>query len=132
MLNLYPMPPITKKGRVIAFDFDGVVAKYNGFVSPDDVQEPIAETIKAMRLLKEKGYRILIHSTRGNKFLKDYCERFAIPVDFINRNPEMKGENPGKPIAWVYVDDRSVLYTGQSAETLVSEIENFKAYWQTD
>ena len=43
---------------------------------------------------------------------------------------EREGDNPGKPIAFVYVDDRAVCYKGQSAEDLVSEIENFKAYWQ--
>ncbi|OGG36712.1 hypothetical protein A2110_00030 [Candidatus Jorgensenbacteria bacterium GWA1_54_12] len=119
-----------KKGKIIAFDFDGVVAQYNGFVSHDDVQEPIAETIKAMNLLKEKGFRILIFSTRGTEFLKKYCERFSIPADFINDNPEMRGENPGKPVAWLYVDDRAIRYIGQTAETLVSEIEQFKAYWK--
>ena len=119
-----------KKGKIIAFDFDGVVAQYNGFVSHDDVQEPIAETIKAMNLLKEKGFRILIFSTRGTEFLNKYCERFSIPADFINDNPEMRGENPGKPVAWLYVDDRAIRYIGQTAETLVSEIEQFKAYWK--
>lgn len=119
-----------KKGRIIAFDFDGTIAKYNGFISHHDIQEPIAETVKAIRLLKEKGFRILIHSTRGDKFIRKYCEKFSIPVDFINHNPEMQGENPGKPIAYLYVDDSVIRYTGQSAETLVSEVENFKAYWK--
>lgn len=121
----------TKKGRIIAFDFDGTIARYHGFVSHDDVQEPIPETVKAMRMLKEKGYRILIHSTRGNEFLKNYCEKFSIPFDFINDNPEMRGENPGKPIAYVYVDDSVIRYTDQSAEELVSEIINFKAHWRS-
>ncbi|MFA5099154.1 MAG: hypothetical protein WC461_03030 [Candidatus Paceibacterota bacterium] len=124
------MEPEIKKEKIIAFDFDGVIAKYNGFVSHNDVQEPIAETIKAMHLLKEKGFRILIYSTRGDEFLKKYCEDFSVPFDFINRNPEMEGENPGKPVAYLYVDDRVIPYTGQSAETLVSEIENFKVYWK--
>jgi hydroxymethylpyrimidine pyrophosphatase-like HAD family hydrolase len=119
-----------KKGRIIAFDFDGVIAQYNGFVSHNDVKEPIVETKKAIEILKKKGYRILIYSTRGDEFLKNYCERFSIPFDFINRNPEMEGENPGKPVAYAYVDDRSILYTDQSAENLVSEIENFKAHWE--
>lgn len=92
------MEQTIKKGRIIAFDFDGVIAQYNGFVSHSDAQEPIEETVKAMRLLKEKGYRILIHSTRGDEFIKKYCEKFSIPFDFINNNPEMQGENPGKPI----------------------------------
>jgi len=119
-----------KKPRIIAFDFDGVIASYSGFVAKDDVKEPIGEVIKAITVLKEKGYEILLHSTRGDEFLKKYCEQFSIPVDYINRQPHREGENPGKPIAFVYVDDRAICYKGQSAEELVSEIVNFKAYWQ--
>ncbi|MDO8523765.1 MAG: hypothetical protein Q7R74_00880 [bacterium] len=114
---------------VVAFDFDGVLASYHGFVAKDDVQEPNIEVIKAIKLLKEKNFKILLHSTRGDEFLKMYCEKFSIPVDYINRQPHREGENPGKPIAFVYVDDRAICYKGESAETLVSEILNFKPYW---
>ncbi|MFA6415076.1 MAG: hypothetical protein WC217_02970 [Candidatus Paceibacterota bacterium] len=115
---------------IIAFDFDGVLAQYNGFVAKDDVQEPNSEVVMAINLLKEKGCKILLHSTRGDEFLKTYCERFSIPVDYINRQPHKEGENPGKPIAFVYVDDRAICYKGQSAEDLTSEILNFEPYWK--
>jgi len=118
------------KGKIIAFDFDGVIAKYTGFVSPEDIKEPIPEVVETIKTLKEKGYRILIHSTRGDEFLEKYCKKFSIPFDFINHNPEIQGENSGKPIAYVYVDDRAIQYNGQSAKELVSEIENFKVYWR--
>jgi hypothetical protein len=62
--------------------------------------------------------------------LKKYCEDNNIPVDYINRNPETEGKNPGKPIAYVYIDDRAVCYRGQSTEQLVEEILKFKSYWQ--
>ena len=115
---------------VIAFDFDGVIAQYSGFVAKDDVQEPNAEVIKAIHLLKEKGCKILLHSTRGDEFLKKYCERFSVPVDYINHRPDVAGDNPGKPIAFVYVDDRNICYKGEDAETLVKEICNFTPYWR--
>jgi len=121
---------MTKKSRVFAFDFDGVISQYNGFVSTAHVGEPIAEVVKAIKQLKENGHKILIHSTRGDVLLKKYCEDHNIPFDYINKNPNLEGENTGKPIAFVYVDDRAVRYTGQSSETLVNELENFKAYWQ--
>ncbi len=117
--------------RIIAFDFDGVIATYNGFVAKDDVKEPNTEVVKAITLLRDQGYQVLIHSTRGDEFLKRYCEQYAIPYDFINRQPYREGENPGKPIAYVYVDDRAICYRGESAESLVSEITNFKAWWQS-
>ena len=115
---------------IIAFDFDGVLATYNGFVAKDDIQEPNPEVVKAITLLKEKGCQILLHSTRGDEFLKMYCEKFSIPVDYFNRQPHREGENPGKPIAFVYVDDRAICYKGQNAEELTSEILNFEPYWQ--
>lgn len=116
--------------RVIAFDFDGVLATYSGFVAKDDIKAPNPEVIQAIETLRAQGYKILIHSTRGDEFLQKYCEQFSIPFDYINRRAEREGENPGKPIAFVYVDDRAVCYKGQSAAELVSEIVNFKAYWQ--
>lgn len=114
---------------VIAFDFDGVIAQYHGFVAKDDIQEPSVEVVRAIKLLKEKGCKILIHSTRDDAFLKMYCEKFAISIDYINRRPDLESENPGKPIAFVYVDDRAICYKGEDAETLVSEILNFKPHW---
>ncbi len=114
---------------IVAIDFDGVLATYNGFVAKDDIKEPNPEVVKAIRLLKEKNFYILIHSTRGNEFIKMYCEKFSIPVDYINRQPHREGENPGKPIAFVYVDDRAICYKGEDAETLVDEIIRFKPYW---
>ncbi|MEI6420273.1 MAG: hypothetical protein WCO30_01440, partial [bacterium] len=71
-----------------------------------------------------------IYTTRGDEFIEQYCKENEIPVDYINRNPEKEGNNPGKPIASVYVDDRNVCYKGQSTEELVDEIENFKPYWR--
>jgi capsule polysaccharide export protein KpsC/LpsZ len=115
---------------VIAFDFDGVIASYHGYVAKNDVQEPIAEVVKAIKLLKERNFKILIHSTRGDEFLKKYCEQFSIPFDYINHRPDREGENSGKPIAFAYVDDRAICYKGENAETLVSGIVNFKPYWQ--
>lgn len=123
-------PEQKPKTRTVAFDFDGVIAQYSGFVAKDHSTEPIEETVKAIRILKEKGFKILIHSTRGDEFLKNYCEQRDIPFDYINRRPDKQGENPGKPVAYVYVDDRSICYTGQKAEKLVEEIDTFKAYWE--
>ncbi len=119
-----------KKSRPYAFDFDGVIAEYEGFKGPEHSGKPIEAVVNAMRMLKEEGHKIIIYSTRGEEMLKKYCAENNIPVDYINHNPELEGENKGKPIAYVYIDDRTVCYKGQSAEQLVEEIRNFKAYWQ--
>lgn len=113
-----------------AFDFDGVIAETKGFKSAEYTGKPIDEVVKAIRILKNNGHKILIHSTRGNELLKKYCTKHDIPVDYYNHNPNVEGENPGKPIAFVYVDDRAVRYKGQTAEKLVKELEDFKVYWK--
>jgi capsule polysaccharide export protein KpsC/LpsZ len=83
-----------------------------------------------MKILREKRFKILIYSTRGDAFLKKYCQDNNIPVDYINHRPDKQGENPGKPIAAVYVDDRAVCYKGQKAEELVDQITNYKSHWE--
>ncbi|MEK9172948.1 MAG: hypothetical protein AAB594_00040 [Patescibacteria group bacterium] len=118
------------KKRVYAFDFDGVIAEYSGFQGIHHTEKPKEEVVKAIRQLKSEGHRILIYSTRGNELIQKYCADHDIPIDYINRNPEREGENPGKPIAYVYVDDRAICYRDQSAEKLVEEIKNFKAHWE--
>lgn len=115
---------------VIAFDFDGVIASYDGFVSKENIKEPNLEVIRAMKLLQEKGCKVLIHSTRGDEFLRKYCEQFSVPFDYINHRPDKEGDNPGKPVAFVYIDDRAICYKGENAETLISEIKNFKPHWE--
>lgn len=114
----------------IAFDFDGVIAHYNGFTGDENVGEPNEEVVSVIRQLKEHGCTIIIHSTRGNDVLRNYCNTHNIPVDFINENPTLEGRNRGKPIATVYVDDRALNYHGQTADALLAEIKNFKVYWK--
>jgi hypothetical protein len=118
------------KTRPYAFDFDGVIAKYDGFKGVDHLGEPNEAVVAAIRKLSALGNKIIIYSTRGEEQLKEYCELHNIPVDYYNRNPEKEGVNIHKPIAYVYVDDRAVCYRGQSTDELVDEILNFKAYWQ--
>lgn len=120
------------KLRTYAFDFDGVMAKYEGFKGTDHFGEPNETVITVIRQLSLMGHKIVIYSTRGEDSLRKYCLENNIPVDYFNRNPELEGENPGKPIAYVYIDDRTVCYRGQSTEELLEEILQFKAYWENE
>ncbi len=120
------------KNEFIAFDFDGVIAEYHGFKGETNEERPIEEVAKSIRTLKEKGCKIIIYSTRGEDFIKKYCEKHNIPVDYINNNPKFENANDGKPVAQVYVDDKTVSYQGQKAEDLIEQILNFKSYWDKD
>lgn len=118
------------KSKCFAFDFDGVIATYDGFKGANHAEKPNEEVVAVIRKIKDLGHKVLIHSTRGDDFLREYCEKNLIPFDYINRRPDKEGENPGKPIAFVYIDDRAVTYKGQNSEKLLEELLNFKAYWE--
>ena len=119
------------KTKTFAFDFDGVISEYDGvFKGHEVVGKPLPEVVKAIRILKDQGHKILLYSTRGNGVLKKYCEEHNIPVDYYNENPEYKTRNPGKPVASVYIDDRALLYKGQTAKELVKELTDFKVYYK--
>lgn len=121
------------KPKTFAFDFDGVVSKYDGVFKGDEkVDQPRPEIVKAIKILKKQGHKILIYSSRSSKVLKKYCQKHKIPVDYYNLNPNYKTGNPGKPVASVYVDDRAICYQGQSAEKLVKEINSFKVYYSKE
>ncbi|MFA6254352.1 MAG: hypothetical protein WC640_03875 [Candidatus Paceibacterota bacterium] len=119
-----------KKVHSYAFDFDGVIAQYDGFKGHDHFGEPNEPVVETIRQLKGQGHRIIIYSTRSSESLQKYCEEHRIPVDYYNENPTKVGQNPHKPIAYVYIDDRTVCYRGQSTEQLIDEISKFKAYWE--
>lgn len=119
------------KIRTFAFDFDGTLTKYDGnFKGHDTVDKPRTEVIRAIHLLKNQGHKIIIYSTRSNKVLKKWCEKYNVPVDYYNENPEYKTGNKGKPVASVYIDDRAYCYRGQTAEQLVEELNVFKVFYQ--
>jgi hydroxymethylpyrimidine pyrophosphatase-like HAD family hydrolase len=109
----------------ICFDFDGVIASYNGWKGFDVLGKPQIEVIKAIRKLKDMEYCITILTTRLDtptirKWLKDN----EVPFDSINSNAHNPPNTSQKPIYHAIIDDRAINYKGQSMEKLVSEIDN--------
>ncbi|MBI3261489.1 hypothetical protein HYZ64_03935 [Candidatus Berkelbacteria bacterium] len=116
------------KHHTFAFDFDGLIAQYDGFKGTDHIGEPIKEVVEAIKVLKNQGHKIIVYSTRDSKQLQQYCKKYQIPIDYFNENPEVKSGG-NKPVPYAYVDDRTVLYKNQNAKQLVEELNNFKPYW---
>ena len=74
------------KKRTFAFDFDGVVAQYDGiFRGAEHLSKPHKEVVRAIRALKKEGHKTLIYSTRGTEILKKYCKKYNIPIDYFNK-----------------------------------------------
>ena len=109
--------------QTLLFDFDGVIAKYDGWKGFDVFGEPNEKIIEAMHKLKDK-YAIVIFTTRpATEKMIQWLEKNNVPYDDINRN----GHNPimtsVKPISVAIIDDRAINYHGQEADKLIEEVE---------
>ena len=105
--------------KTIIVDFDGTLCK---FAFPDVGEyEPGAR--EALWILKNRGYKIVIHSVRtatywgmepqaGHiKVIETFLKDNSIPYDEILLSCD-------KPIAAAYIDDRGVNHSGDWGETL--------------
>jgi len=112
--------------KYVCVDLDGTIAHYKGWVSETHFGEPITGVHEALEKIRSGGWKIIIHTTRGNRTLiREYLEKHTIPFDYINENPDQPpGASDGKPIAEAYVDDRGIQFNGDWAVT-VEEILKF-------
>jgi len=102
----------------VAIDFDGTIAKYDGWKGYRHFGELIDGAKEAISVLREQGFKVIIYSTRGTIELEDYLNHNGIEYDYININPEVTTQNPGKPYADVYIDDRAFHFTGDWVDTI--------------
>lgn len=119
-----------KKNKTICIDFDGVIAQYQEWQGEDKFGAPVPGVQSALSTLRKQGYRVIIFTTREvTDGLKEYLKENKIEYDYINENPgQPKNSNHGKPIADLYVDDRTVCFRGNWKYTL-EDIAYFKP-WQ--
>jgi neutral trehalase len=112
----------------VVVDFDGTILPY---VFPD-VTEPYPEAVKTLRLLKDAGWHITIHTCRtanywrmigdkkiprqekAIKTITDYMEKYDIPFDSIWL--------ADKPLADLYIDDRGVEASGGDWSKVLEKI----------
>jgi hydroxymethylpyrimidine pyrophosphatase-like HAD family hydrolase len=110
--------------KTVAFDFDGVIAEYDGWKGVDVFGSPNLEVIKAMQKLARKGYHIIIWTTRNETLaLRLYLAKHNVSYSSINSTSHNPPYTSTKPIYHVFVDDRAVGYRGQKADKLIRTIE---------
>jgi hydroxymethylpyrimidine pyrophosphatase-like HAD family hydrolase len=115
-------------GKIICFDFDGVIAKYDGWKGADVFGAPHWDVVDAMKQLKAAGYRIIIWTTRKvTPALKAYLQRNNVPYESINSCRHNPPGTSGKPIYHVFIDDRAIGYRGQKSAKLIRSIEHLIA-----
>lgn len=131
-------------GKIICFDFDGVIAKFEGWKGADVFGEPIDGAVEIINKLKEEGWYICIFTSRLVTIkLYLYLMVNKIPYDDINgrkndkdnlilqsyhSSPVIEYEsnfgniywkhNPPfssiKPVASIYVDDMDWRQNGKN------------------
>ncbi len=117
---------LNHSARTIAVDFDGVIANYDGYKGYGVLGEPRLDVREALLQLKSEGWKIVIHTTRGEDEVRDYLRANRIPFDEFNRNSDYKTAGH-KPVADVYWDDRAVCYSGDASRDL-DHIRNFRTW----
>ena len=111
--------------KTVVFDFDGVIHSYiSGWQGPEVItDQPVPGIREAIRDLRDRGYEVVVVSTRcaiqsGVAAVRDYLQKYNIVVDDVVAH---------KPPAIVYIDDRAICFDG-TPSTLVDQIEQFKPW----
>lgn len=113
--------------KTLVFDFDGVIHSYrSGWKGVDIIPDPPVPGMReAMLKLKEKGYEIVIVSTRSAT-----PEGIAAMVEWLCKHDfEMCYDKIStvKPPAFCYIDDRAICFDGDP-KRMLTEIEVFKPW----
>ena len=121
---------MAKDNKTICIDFDGVLADYSeGYQGKDKFGEMIPGADLASQVLKEKGWTIIIYTTRpATAALKKWLEKNNIKYDYINENPDQPEDcrEGCKMAADIYIDDRGMTVRGEWTEWLIREIAEFQ------
>lgn len=112
--------------RTIAVDFDGVIAEYDGWKGKGVFGLPRKDVVEALHELRAEGWKIVIHTTRGEQEVRPYLVRHGIPHDEINRNSDYRTLGV-KPVADVYWDDRAFFYSGDARRD-IRRIRRFRTW----
>lgn len=93
------------KEKTIAIDFDGVIHKYSkGFQGLYNAYDPPTEgTEEALKHFKEKGYRLIIVSSRPVEPIKEWLEKYNLSDYFDDIS------NTKHPARY-YIDDHAVRF----------------------
>jgi len=117
-------------GKVIAVDFDGVIAEYDTWKGVGVFGKPVQSIQWAMSKLREMGAEIVVHTCRREtQAVVDYLFKNGIEYDYINFSPKNdKLKLSDKKIsADIYIDDKGLPFRGEWHQTFI-DIMNFRRW----
>lgn len=114
---------MTLSKPVLALDFDGVAAQYNGWQGEDHLGRPMPGLEWFLEQVVKQGWVIILYSCRPAWRLKRWAEQYGLQDYFVgyNENPyfaDHPQEKSCKPVAAMYLDDRAVGFHGDWHEVL--------------
>jgi hypothetical protein len=91
---------------------DGVLALYDPKRHADEIGPPRDGVTEFLKAIKRAGHTIIVFTCRRTQQVEDWLVEHNLEpnlVDYINHNPrnEELRQNPGKPVAHLYIDDRA-------------------------
>lgn len=125
---LKPVASENDEIKTVAVDLDGTICEYNGWKGEDQFGPVRGGAREAMHKIKDKGWRIIIFTVRGNvKNVAEFLQTNDIPYDYINENPDQPKGSSGKVVADIYIDDRAI-NAKRSWDHILQDVMNF--HWQ--
>ena len=123
---------IEKSKKTIVVDLDNTLADYTGGWEANKhfPGKPRKDVVDGLIALKQAGFIIGILTTRPVEIVKEWLFKYQLLdyqlldlVDFVNDNPDQpKDAGKHKPIAFAYIDDRAIRYSGNNMSEIVSGI----------
>lgn len=100
----------------IAIDWDDTLVGYRKYGEPGEWLEG---AINAIRVLRKRGFTVVIHSCRTN--WPEGREEIAAKLASVGLKESSKlkiHDGPGKPLAVAYVDDRAIEFANDWVATV--------------
>jgi hypothetical protein len=104
--------------KIVAIDLDGTLARYDGWIGPEHIGEPIQAGRAICVALHGRGIKVIVYTCRTNATMNDKYNINTFKVrdtirEWLDKNGLGFVElsiDYGKPFAHVYLDDRGVRF----------------------
>jgi hypothetical protein len=117
--------------KTVAIDLDGTLATYEGWQGEEHFGRVRPHARETLQALRDRGCRIIIWTTRGNKTLvAEWLDSHDLIYDYINENPDQPKDSSEKVIADLYIDDRAI-DGSKSWQAIQEELDHLK-YQKSD